>query len=61
MSHQFQEFQTEISQTSEGLHIEKFDIDIEPLASDEYLLRETNETFSISGFTVVMKRSPTPY
>lgn len=34
---------------------------MEKLDSVKYLNRDTNETFSRSGFTVIMKRSPTRF
>ena len=46
---------------SQGLNTEKFDVHLEQLISTTYVPRGTNETFSLSGFKIHLKRSPTPY
>ena len=37
---------------------EKFDISLEKLNSGTFFNRDTNETFSTSGFTIILERSP---
>ena len=37
---------------------EKFDLSLEKLNSGTYFNRDTNETFSTSGFTIILERSP---
>ena len=39
----------------------KFDFFVEELTADEFYFTGTNETFSRSGFTLIMERSPTPF
>ena len=39
----------------------KFDFFVEELTADEFPFPGTNETFSRSGFTLIMERSPTPF
>ena len=48
------------SADNEGLQNEKFDVMIEPLVY-KLLVTEANETFSLSGFELVMARSLTPF
>ena len=43
------------------LHDEKFDIMLSPLNKTEYLSSDTNQTFSLSGFTITLCRSFYPY
>ena len=55
-----QEFTTIASADNEGLKNEKFDIFIEPM-DNKFHVTEANETFSLSGFELVMNRSLTPF
>ena len=55
-----QEFVTITSADNEGLQNEKFDIMIEPLVNN-FFVTAANETFSMSGFELVMARSLTPF
>ena len=55
-----QEFRTKASSDNDGLHNEKFDIVIEPLYNKLYVT-QASETFSLSGFELVMTRSLTPF
>ena len=55
-----QKFETIASAHNEGLQNEKFDVMIEPLVY-KILVTEANETFSLSGFELVMARSLTPF
>ena len=43
------------------LHHEKYDLSLEPLGTDRYQLPDTNVTYSLSGFVVVLARSANPY
>ena len=40
---------------------EKFDLEVEKLENYEHMSMDTNETFSTSGFTLILKRNPTPF
>ena len=42
-------------------HDEKFDVNLQPLKNREYFDVDSNETYSLSGFTVYLARSPTPF
>ena len=44
---------------AKDIHNPKFDLGLDNLASYRYV--DGNETFSRSGFTLVLKRSPTPF
>ena len=44
----------------ESLYMDMFDVDFSPLRNTTFATK-TNEMFSMTGFTVAMKRSPTPY
>ena len=44
-----------------GVHNVKFNVLVEKLANNKYFTKETNETFSRSGFTLILERSPTPF
>ena len=55
-----QDFRTIASADNNGLKNEKFDVVVQPLVKNVYMT-ETNETFSLTGFELVMKRSLTPF
>ena len=55
-----QEFRTNASADNDGPHNEKFDTVIEPLYKKFYVT-QANETYSQSGFELVMTRSLTPF
>lgn len=57
----FQEFVTNLHMGSGNNRNVKFDFFLEKLNSDEYISDETNETYSLSGFTLILQRSPTPF
>ena len=60
----FQKFFTEVNVGRLGTDMNqdvKFDFFVEELTADEFYFLETNETFSRSGFTLIMERSPTPF
>ena len=40
---------------------EKFDLEVEKLENYEHMSMDTNETFPTSGFTLILKRNPTPF
>ena len=56
-----QEFITTIDTISDGLHDEKFDLDLAPLNKSWYFSSSRHENTSLSGFTAILKRSPTPF
>ena len=39
----------------------KFDVIVNSLTKDHFFSNATNETFSRSGFTLILARSPTPF
>ena len=57
----FQEFKTTIDADTEKFQNEKFDILVEPLEKNTYFFEGTNLTQSLSGFTLILKRSSTPF
>ena len=56
----FQEFATK-ARLADKTRNQKFDLSLEKLTSYRYIPVDTNETFSRSGFNLVMERSPTPF
>ena len=55
-----QEFTTNVTYDKESLYMDMFDVDFSPLSNTTFVTK-TEEIFSMTGFTVEMKRSPTPY
>ena len=55
-----QEFTTDVTYDNESLYMDMFDVDFSPLRNTTFVTK-TKEIFSMTGFTVEMKRSPTPY
>ena len=56
-----QEFVTTVGTGPEGVHNVKFNVFVDKLASNTYFSPDTNETFSRSGFNLILERSPTPF
>ena len=55
----FQKFSTTVDEVN--LHDEKFDIILGPLIQSWYISTNNHHNVSLSGFTITLKRSPTPY
>ena len=53
--------QLDITNKHEYNHDEKFDVNLEPLQEIKYFDQDSNETYSLSGFTIYLARSPTPF
>ena len=60
LRHILQEFNTTIRLGANATH-EKFDLSLEMSKSITLIDEDTNETFSKSGFTVILERSPTRF
>ena len=57
----FQEFATNVT-TTDTLHMDMFDIDYSLLSHPHNIFTDIQgENFSLAGFEIVMKRSPSPY
>ena len=56
-------FTTQLDKTNkhEYNNEEKFDVTLEPLQQTEYFDHDYNETYSLSGFTIYLTRSPIPF
>ena len=63
MSCFFQIFTSQLDTTNEHEynHDQKFDVYLEPLEKSMIFYEESDETYSLMGFTVYMVRSPTPF
>ena len=56
-----QKFNTTQVFTENELHDKKFDIELELLNNTKYVTTDTGQTLSLSGFTITLSRSFSPY
>ena len=57
-----QEFNTTLDTTNgHDYNDQKFNVVLEPLTENKHLVGDINETYSLSGFTIHLVRSPTPF
>ena len=56
----FQEFKTKVD-LADRANNEKFDVNLDDLGSYLHNDTDTNETFSRTGFTLILRRSPTRF